>query len=175
LLVGAFERAVAPDRQPVVAADRGESVFGDAPRPGGDLPVVEPRRDLDLHLCGAVRALDHADDLAAGLLAGLADCQAVEHAHAHPIAVQRGLEHHRVLQVFAVAAGLAGDANRAVPAALDVEQPREAAAAVKARQAAPVDRGFARHERGPVTIADEAVVADRRLLRRAHRARSLML
>ena len=48
---------------------------------------------------------------------------------------------------------------------MPVEQPAEATVGVEARQAAPVDGAAAGDEGGGMTVADEAVIGNRRVIR----------
>ena len=160
------ELLLAPHEQRVVAPDRAVQPVTVAADPRADLAVVEPRRDPDLELERAAHALDHAEDPALiGAVRAVADDEAVEQRRLARRSGQRGLEHERVLDVGprVVPRPVGGRADRAVTAALAVEQPAERAARVEARQAAPVDRSVPGDERGAVAVADQRVVADRRV------------
>src|SRR5207247_1022357 len=100
--------------------------------------------------------------------------EAVEQPGLSASRLVRRLQDQRALHVAArgrVPAGGRGD--RAEAAALPVQDPPEATPRVEAREAAPVDRPGGRDQRRGVTVPDQAVGRDRRILgpglRRGHR------
>src|SRR5438105_11328803 len=117
-------------------------VMAMAPDPWPHLAVVESRRNPHLELDAAALTFDHAHDLArSGVARVLPYDHAVQELELALRALERRLQDERVSEVLArdlpVVPACRGD--RAMPAPLVVEQPRERAAGVKPRQAAPVD------------------------------------
>jgi hypothetical protein len=134
------------------------------PRP--DLTGVEPWDDSHLELNRAADAFDHAQDLALiGAERLVGQQEAVEQLRLAGGTDEVGLEDERVVEVRALVLPrpLGDRADRAMAAALPVEQAAERASRIEPRQAAPVDRSVSRDQRGAVAVADQRVVGDRRI------------
>ena len=160
-----LEIPVSNQEQAIVAADRAVDAGGLMADPGPDLAVVEARRHLDQELHLAANSLDDPDQLLLGLQrSARAHYEEVDDASFGALCPEGGAEHERALQV-----GLEGcrvlvlGRHLAVAAALPVEEAPEHAGGVDAGHAAPVDRARAADEGHRMAIADECVVADRRI------------
>ncbi len=151
--------AIAPNQEPIVAADRREHVHRSATQPRPYRPVVKPRCHLEAHLRAATLALNDPHQLTMRLeRAVLAHSKEIPHPHSPVRAFKDALEHQRVLDIaHAPPARLALYAHRAEPAALTVKQPSEAAPAIETRQTAPVDRTLSRNQGSAVAVPDQPI------------------
>ena len=144
------DRVGSRDGDPRVVAD-------DPPHPGHDRAVVEPDHELHADLDLAVEALDDPDDV--GVTA--ARRHEVDDADAARVGVEVELVHERAVAVAPLhAAHAARGCEQPAALALVAEQGGEAGAGVEARDAEPVDRAVAAHERRRLEVAEEAVVLD---------------
>ena len=132
--------------------------------PGLELAVVEARAHVDAHAHAAGDAFDQPHQFASRLLAPtFAHGEEVEHACAAARTRVGCRQHQARVEVFAAAAVGPDGRHREMAAPTMIEQAREAALRVEARQAAPSDHPVARHEGGGVAVADQGMVADRRV------------
>ena len=155
---------VGPDHEPVVAADRAVEAVAMTTNPRSNLAEVEPRDDLDPEAHRSLRAVEDAQDLSVRVaLTAFAHRQAVREPRLAAVRAQGRLEHERPFEVAARALLETVGRDRAAAAAVPVEESSEAARGVETREAAPVDRSFARYERRRVAVGDEAVVRNRRI------------
>ena len=130
------ELVLAPHEQRVVAADRAVEAVAVATDPRPDLAVVEARGDPEVDLDRPADSLEDAHDPpGVGADRVVAHDEAVEQPGLAGGAVERGLEHERVVEVRArvLPRAFAGRRDRAVPAVLPTEQAAERAAGVESR------------------------------------------
>ena len=159
-----LEFLIAPHDQRIVPAGDTVQMVAVAPDPGSHLAVVESWRHSHLELDRAPPAFQHAQDLSLDARAWLVrDDEAVRQPRLALGSFDRRLQNQRVIEVGAVVPPrpALGRDDRAMAAALVVEQATERAAGVEPGQAAPVDRPPARHQGGALAVADQAVVGDR--------------
>src|SRR6185437_4682823 len=158
---------VSQDQESGVAADGDESALRRGADPGLDLAEIESRHESDIELQSAADAFYHPHDLASRPLpAAAAHGEEVDDARLAARRAEGGHQHQASLQVLAVRAEAPLGADLEVAAVVPVEQTPEAAVRIEARQATPVDRALPGDERRRVTVADERVVRDGRVLAR---------
>ena len=127
------------------------------------LAGAEPRRDPPAHRHLAADALDSADELEPGQETAVVERDRVGHADGAAGRYEGGLQHVRVLDVLALHAEVNLRRELEGAAALRIEKAREDRLGVEARERQPVDRAVAGDEGARATVADEGVVADRRV------------
>ena len=176
--VGEHKVGLAEDEQGIVAADGAVEPGAFAADPRLERPVIEPGNNPQREVDAPAHPRDHAQHLPIGRLPpGTAHGEAVEEADLAVRRAEGGLQHQRAVEIAPRAAGppVVCRPDRAVAALLPVQQTTEAATGVEARQATPVDRAGARHQRRCVTVADQRVGIDRRVaLLIAHRSPRLL-
>gem|GEM_PF-5584553 len=127
------------------------------PHPRHALTVVEAQDQLHVHLHMAGLAAHDAHHVHA--LVVVAERHEVVHQHRARTGLEAGLQHRRVGHV---AAGrrldLAVRRDQPAPVTLVAQQGGKARGRIEMRQAQPVDRAVARHQRGGQHVADESVV-----------------
>src|SRR5947208_10884713 len=128
MAVARLESGVAPDQQRVIASDSAVGAVAEVMDPGVHLAVVEAGDHPQPQIERAPPALDDADDLAALLAGGLRSHDAVGDRRLAAVTAEGRLQDQRVVEVLARDLAGIDRLDRAVAAALPVEQPREAGA-----------------------------------------------
>ena len=155
--VAAARRPAGDEVDRVRPGDRGEAAVGRPAHPGHDAAEVEAQDELHAHRDAALQAARDADDV--GRL--VADRHRVDDLQHAPGGVEVGLEHERAVAVAALRARhLGGGREQPAAVGLVAEQRGEAGGRVEPREAQPVDRAVAAHQRRGLRVADQGVVLD---------------
>ena len=157
------QRPGARERQDLVGAVGGEETVPQQLEPGGAGAVLEAGHEDHLHRHAAAGAADLAMDLGWGPEGRPSSSTGMKSVRATTPSggPKGGLQDVGAWQIALRRGPLALGPDRPGAAALRIEDGGEDAAAVEARQAAPVDRPVEPDERGGAHVADEAVLGER--------------
>ena len=165
MVSSSHRRLGSPEREDVGAAgDVEATVDGAQARPNE--PVLGARRERDVELDRACHVLQHpsedvgtrVSDVVTALAS--AEQQTVdEHGGSGP-GLEPRLEHEGALAIGPLHAAVRARADRPMTR-VRVEEPPEGRRGIEAREAQPIDRSRATHQRAAVTVRQERVVSDR--------------